>query len=777
MLTPAAFNPYKQFILWRAVPSTRQPGKTDKQPIDPTHHRPSDPNSPANWLTADQAIQLAAVTGYGVGFVFTEQDPFFFFDIDNCATAEGWSPLAIQLCAQFAGCAIEVSQSGKGLHIFGAYSARPEHGCRNQALDLELYTSKRFVALTGSGLQGDAISPPADALQTLIASHFQPSAICASTDWTDRPSDEWNGPTDDDELISKMLIARTSAAAAFSNRASVGDLWRGNTDALAAAYPSGSDAPFDHSSADAALCQHLAFWTGKDCARIDALFRQSALYREKWENRPDYRERTVLYAVSLCRNVYSQTNALADTGEDLRAGFQYKTISDQIEYFAGCVYIRDLHRIFTPDGALLKSEQFRAMYGGQTFALDSVNGKVGKNAWEAFTESQGYDFPKAHGVCFRPEEKPGAMIREENRDLVNTYVPIETPRKAGDITPFLKHVGLVLPVERDREILLAYMAACVQYPGVKFQWCPLIQGTEGNGKTLFISIMENAIGRRYSHLPNASDLGGNGQKFNSWIQGKLFIGVEEIYVSDRREVSEALKSLITNRRIEIQGKGADQITGDNRANFMMCTNHKDGLHITIDGRRYCILFSGQQSKADKVRDGMAGRYFPDLYNWLNADGYAIVTDWLYNYKIPYELNPADYCQEAPRTSSTLEAVELSRGRVEQEILEAIDEGKPGFAGGWVSSMALDRLLESRRDNKIVPPNRRRGMLKGLGYEPHPGLSTGRVNNIIPQEGGKPRLYITTGHPTESLTVPVDIAKVYLIDQGYSAEGVWPGGSG
>src|SRR5690606_38441307 len=102
------------------------------------------------------------------------------------------------------------------------------------------------------------------------------------------------------------------------------------------------------------------------------------------------------------------------------------------------------------------------------------------------------------------------------------------------------------------------------YPGVKFQWMPLIQGVEGNGKSLLLNIVAHAVGHRYSHFPNASELGNSGQKFNAWIQNRLFIGVQEIYVSDRREVSDALKPLITDSKIEIQGKGMDQVTGDNR---------------------------------------------------------------------------------------------------------------------------------------------------------------------------------------------------------------------
>lgn len=57
----------------------------------------------------------------------------------------------------------------------------------------------------------------------------------------------------------------------------------------------------DQSTADLALCTFLAFWTGRDEARIDRLFQQSGLYRkEKWGRR-DYRERTIDKA---CRTVF-----------------------------------------------------------------------------------------------------------------------------------------------------------------------------------------------------------------------------------------------------------------------------------------------------------------------------------------------------------------------------------------------------------------------------------------------------------------------------------------
>jgi primase-polymerase (primpol)-like protein len=60
----------------------------------------------------------------------------------------------------------------------------------------------------------------------------------------------------------------------------------------------------------------LAFWTGGDATRIDTLFRQSGLYRKKWD-RNDYRNRTIREALSGKTEFYKapKTVKLADGRE------------------------------------------------------------------------------------------------------------------------------------------------------------------------------------------------------------------------------------------------------------------------------------------------------------------------------------------------------------------------------------------------------------------------------------------------------------------------------
>lgn len=753
------FSAYEQFILYKLVPSANRSGKTDKLPIDYKTGKVSNAHDKKVQTTFEIASQAAILFGkeYGVGFVFSKDDPFWFLDLDNCLTETGWSTLACDLLSKLKGAAVEVSSSGKGLHIFGKGNI-PPHACKNSQFGLEFYNSERFVALTGINTIGTANYDGSSALPHVIQEYFPLAENFTSlTSWTEEPCAEWSGPLNDDELLQRALKSQ-SARAAFGSGASFRDLWEADVDKLSKAYPdSYSNRSYDGSSADAALAQHLAFWTGNNCERIYNLMLQSQLVREKW-NRDDYLRLTILNACARQKEWLKdhKTPNPVDV-ESEREYSPFLTPEEQLHYFKGCVYVCNEHKILTPGGLLLKPDQFRAMYGGRSFLMDAMNQRVTRNAWEAFTESQAIQHPRAIYTCFKPTHPPGAIIESDGFKLANTWWPIVTPRMAGDAAPFLIHLRKILPDDQDQLILLSYLAAVVQYPGIKFQWAPIIQGVEGNGKTLFSRVLTKAVGESYTHTPKASEIAS---KFNSWMYGKLFISVEDIYVPDsQREVLEALKPMITLNRQEIEPKGGNKYTGDVCCNFLLNSNHKEGIRKTANNRIFAPFFTAQQAVDDLKRDGMNGNYFVELYDWLNKDGHAVINNYLHEFKIPNEFNPATECQRAPITSTTNDAISHGFGSIEQEILEAIEQESLGFKGGWISSIFLERLLEKLGIRRI-PHSKRREILKTLGFIWHPGLNEGRVNNLILPDGGKPRLYIHTSHQTRYLTNPVEIAKLY-----------------
>lgn len=759
------------FIVCKTVPSQKKPGRTEKIPCNAAGEVVS--LHVADRMSHAQAVAAASALGesYRPAVILTG-DGRFCVDIDGALQADNtWSPLALELCTTFAGCYVEVSNSGKGLHIFGYSPSIPEHACKNIPLHIELYTSDRFICL-GSGAQGDMMFNASAPLNTVVARYFPQTEQVAAVEWSTTHA-EGSCPIEDDaKLIEKACSSKGGVAAVFGGKATFKDLWTRNVEVLSEAYPD-EDREYDGSSADAALAQHLSFWCGGNCERIERLMRMSALARPKWDSHKSYMRRTILGACARQTTYYSvgapielvTPAQVIETGAPvIRSGYQFIGGSQLLDHFKGCVYVADSHRVLTPNGQMLKSEQFNAMYGGYVFALDDGNEKTTKKAFEAFTENQCIMFPKVDRSTFRPDLPQGAIIEEDGLRHVNAYVPVTVASARGDVTPFLTHLAKLLPVERDREILLSYMAACVQYKGTKFKWAPLLQGVEGNGKTLFTLCVMEAVGSRYSHMPPAQEIG---EKFNAWLFDKIFIGVEDIYVPEQKlELIEILKPMITGEYLAKRAMQQDQVMHRLCANFMFNSNHKNAVRKTANDRRFAIFYTAQQEHIDIVRDGMGGDYFPNLYDWLKrGGGFAAVTHYLENYDIPAQFNPATHCQRAPETSSTHEAVTASLGSVEQEIMEAIDEGRQGFAGGWVSSKALDNLLRQMRADRAVPVGKRRDMMRQLGYDWHPALKDGRVNNVIMIDGGKPRLYIKIGHIHANLTNAADVARHYAAAQG------------
>lgn len=782
---PDILKNYQSFIVWRLE---QKPGKAkpDKIPYNPRTGQLADTTNPNTWSDYDTAVRNLA-NGYdGIGFVFSHSDPFFFIDIDGAWNGARWSDTAETFGTSLQGASAEVSQSGTGLHYIGYCDKQRLSDRRNvfrvgpNSDKIEFYITGRFMAVGRGNWNREPDADLTAVLQALIPIREVGTEAAEYSG----PRQGYAGPASDDELIAKMLSTR-SASSVFGGKATFEQLWNADAAALAAVWPdaNNTDRPFDHSSADAALMAHLAFWTGADGERMERLFSRSALgQRDKWKERADYRVRTTLGAIAKCQRIYDfvpTTNA-AKTPETIN-GFPVAmqqqagelggilTPEEQADYFDGCIAVSGMGRIMTPQGQFFDSVRFNMQFGGKIFVIDN-NGKTTDEPWKAATRGQVFKLPVVQETCFRPDLPKHEITTDDlGRRVVNIFVPVNIKKTDGDTSPFMRHLIKLFPVERDRQILLAYMAACVQYPGRKFQWCPVIQGVEGNGKTFLMSAVSYTVGERYVHSVNANELGDAGTKFNSWLYGKLLIVVEEIFVKQKFHVLEALKPLITNTRIEFQAKGQDQFTGDNRANFLMATNHKDAIPVGDDKRRWAVFYSAQQSPEDMVRDGFI---FPDrtptdymkgLWDWFNHEGgKEAVAGMLSSYQIPDEFNPAGMLHRAPHTSSYEEAKSRSVSPIEEMIRDAIEDDMPGFRGGWLSAWALEKMMT---DTHLKLPRRvYRDVLAGMGYIPHPLLNDGRSTIPIMQEGGrKPRIYVLKDNQMAVIEKP---AENYMRAQGY-----------
>jgi hypothetical protein len=255
--------------------------KPHKLPIDPRKGALASSTNPKTWGTFQQAFDAMRQWSLtGVGFVFSDADVYAGVDIDDCRNADTgeiaeWGRQIIRALDSYT----EASPSGTGVHII-VRGELPTGRGNQKALNggkVEMFSRARYFTFTGNHVDGTPyeIFDRRTELVTLHSRLFASRKPLASAQ---RSIVEFP-LAPDDGLITKARQA--------NNGAKFERLWNGQ---WKGDYPSQSEA-------DLALCCQLAFWTGKDRARMDSLFRGSGMMREKWL-RPDYREGTISKAIA-----------------------------------------------------------------------------------------------------------------------------------------------------------------------------------------------------------------------------------------------------------------------------------------------------------------------------------------------------------------------------------------------------------------------------------------------------------------------------------------------
>jgi hypothetical protein len=92
---------------------------------------------------------------------------------------------------------------------------------------------------------------------------------------------------------------------------------------------------------------------------------------------------------------------------------------------------------------------------------------------------------------------------------------------------------------------------------------------------------------------------------------------------------------------------------------------------------------------------------------------------------------------APNTSSTTEALTASLGVAEQLVLEAIEDERPGFCGGFISTQAAGAIL--KEGNRRLSPQKVVEILKNLSFVRHPALE--EANGRLRVNGQLLRIYV------------------------------------
>ena len=272
---PAELKQLRQWVVWR---QESRSGKATKVPyqINGKRAKTNDSSTWADYQSVCQALIANPEKNEGIGYVFAPDDPLCGVDLDDCLVNRKLKPWAILIVKKLKQVSYgEISPSGNGIKFWtrGSLPTGIKHKIyltedgavvpqgAVHAGAIEAYDKTRFFTITGVGkyniTDGQAI------VDWLCQTYLKPQSETRQTHTQKQHSDLGNLSVN--EVLEK--IRQSKQAHKFQA------LMNGDT----TGYGSNSEA-------DLALCGILIFWT-QDSAIIDAIFRQSALMREKWDEK------------------------------------------------------------------------------------------------------------------------------------------------------------------------------------------------------------------------------------------------------------------------------------------------------------------------------------------------------------------------------------------------------------------------------------------------------------------------------------------------------------
>ena len=199
------------------------------------------------------------------------------------------------------------------------------------------------------------------------------------------------------------------------------------------------------------------------------------------------------------------------------------------------------------------------------------------------------------------------------------------------------------------EWLLNWMAYPLQNPGAKMNSAVIMHGPQGTGKSTIFKALAQIYGvndpyRNYAVILDQKALQSD---FNNDWDSKLFVLAEEVVnSSDKWQLRNELKELVTGDRIRIERKFVDAYSQKNHCNIVFLSNENQPLPIDNDDRRHCVIWTPPELDPE---------YYADIYQELDNGGLAA----FYDHLMRLDLAGFHPKQRPPMTEAKLTLINLS----------------------------------------------------------------------------------------------------------------------
>lgn len=332
-------------------------------------------------------------------------------------------------------------------------------------------------------------------------------------------------------------------------------------------------------------------------------------------------------------------------------------------------------------GGLCSTRGFNASY--DRFAMTKADVLAGNSRPEksaADLALNQYQIPIVKNLLYMPMADSG--IFEMNGDTyVNTYTDRNAAKaeKAESISDkrnldiMVKHFDHLIEDKRERDLFISYLSYCVKHPGKKINWAILIQGCEGDGKSVFATMMAAVIGIDNVGIINAATME---EQYNGWAEGSCVSFIEEVKMHghNRYDVLNRIKPLITNDIISVRKMRSDVYMAPNVTNYILFTNFRNALPLNDGDSRYFIIFSKFQDVQVLDRFNKENPFYFDRLFKAVADSPGVFKQWLLDWESSDEFHPK---KRAPESEARRQMVNLDKSdsRVLLESLLAENKRK------------------------------------------------------------------------------------------------------
>lgn len=187
-------------------------------------------------------------------------------------------------------------------------------------------------------------------------------------------------------------------------------------------------------------------------------------------------------------------------------------------------------------------------------------------------------------VLFRPGE--GEVVTgDAGQQCLNLWTGWE--ERPGDVAPWLDLTAFLFQTMEpaDRELPVKLLAYKFQNPQEKVPLATVLIGPEGCGKSLWAECVGEAFGA-YGTVIKSSDLNG---QFQGWLEHSLFVNVNEAEEWDMFKAKDAIKSLVSDKRCNMNEKYRKARQIDSFCMINLTSNNRAVGSFSREARRFIVV--------------------------------------------------------------------------------------------------------------------------------------------------------------------------------------------